>query len=100
MVSITNTRSRLKMSEQVQKPIRYNGFTCPKCGSHYFGTYVNRTGFDKNFPAEATISYCKENDYSHNGCDFKWNRDDKEINSQVMYQQTREEFLASLPDIS
>lgn len=76
------------------KSIRHNGFTCPKCGSHYFGTSVNRLGYDKDFPAEANIGTCNSHQHTGNGCTFKWNRDVKEQETSVMYQQTFEEYVA------
>jgi hypothetical protein len=78
------------MSEHVEKSNHHNGFTCPKCGGHYFGSSVNRLGYDKNFPAEANLGICTSHQHTGNDCTFKWNRDDKEQESVVLYQQTFE----------
>jgi len=46
-------------------PPEYGGFTCPKCGGHYFGTY------NANDPEKKWIRFC-------HGCDFTWKlRDDR-----------------------
>lgn len=74
-------------------PVRYNGFTCPNCGSHMFRTFVNPGGFYKEFPAGATVGACTENQYSLNDCQFKWNRDIPEEENKAMYRQTKEEHM-------
>ena len=76
---------------------RYNGFTCPKCGSHMFGTHINHKTFNGDkFPENARIGNCNENEYSLNECDFQWNRDiPEEEEAKAMYRQTPEEYLAS-----
>lgn len=85
------------MSEiQTEQPVRYNGFTCPNCGSHMFRTFVINPGrVYKDFPKESTVGACTENHYTLNECDFKWNRDVPEEESKVMYQQTYEEHMAT-----
>lgn len=65
---------------------RYHGFTCPECGSHMFGTIMKPDG--------TKIGLCHENNYSGNGCSFTWNRKDPDMESKVMYKQTRAEWLA------
>ena len=65
---------------------RYHGFTCPECGSHYFSTEF--------FNDAAPIGKCTENQYSKNGCAYKWCRDDAEAEGVCMYEMAREEFLA------
>lgn len=70
---------------------RYHGFTCPKCGSHFFGTSVLR-GPDGQ---KQTFGRCHENQYSANGCDFTWDRDDAEAEAKAMYEQTKEEWMRS-----
>lgn len=84
--------------ENIKKPVRHNGFTCPKCGSHMFGTTKNFRGFFKNFPEGVRVGQCNEHQYSLNNCEFVWNRDDPEQESQVMYQQTREEWMSQFDD--
>ena len=73
--------------EQRMTMSRYHGFTCPKCGSHYFGT--SRMGKD-----EQQIGRCHENQYSRNGCTYQWRRDDYAAEAACMYQMTAEEFFA------
>ena len=67
--------------------LRYNGFTCPKCGSHYFGT--SRAGRDAR-----EVGRCHENHYSRNGCTYEWRRDDAEAEAACMYRMTAAEFLS------
>jgi hypothetical protein len=76
-------------------PVRHNGFTCPKCGSHMFRTFVNLGGFYKEYQSGATIGACTENQYSLNDCQFKWNRGIAEEENIAMYQQTPEEYMTT-----
>lgn len=41
---------------------KYQGFTCPKCGSHYFGT-------SKSFSDKQLYGHC-----NGDNCNFKWRR--------------------------
>lgn len=75
---------------------RYHGFTCPECGSHMFGTHIHHTKFmgDK-YPQGTRVGTCNENQHSGNRCTFEWNRDDPAAEASAMYEQTREEWMAS-----
>ena len=66
---------------------RYHGFTCPKCGSHYFGT--SRMGKDA-----PQVGRCNENQHSGNGCTYEWRRDDADADAACMYEMTEDEFHA------
>jgi hypothetical protein len=67
--------------------VRQAGFTCPMCGSHYFGTSMH--------PPGTNTGHCKENHYSGNGCRFVWDRSDENEERAVMYEPTRDEWTAS-----
>lgn len=79
---------------------RHHGFTCPNCGSHYFGTFTNeavRPGgalIDPNFPKQASVGHCNEHGHTGNGCQFRWNRNDAEMEAKCIYEQTLEEWMA------
>lgn len=72
---------------------RYHGFTCLKCGGHQFGTnnYPENAKFlhDESLRGKS-IGYCKT---SPDKCKFTWDRS-SEVEKQVMYEQTCEEFNA------
>lgn len=62
-------------------------FTCPVCGSHFFGTtHPNVPGVDLRSPIEQLIGYCKGNEMlspkgnrlkgNYTGCTFTWPRSD------------------------
>ncbi len=67
-----------------------NEFTCPVCGSHFYGTtFPNIPGVDLRSPIEHLIGYCKGALITHDrttgrpvhkggytGCSFKWSRRD------------------------
>ena len=50
--------------------VAYHGFTCAKCGGHYFSTY-----------SRSNTGHCQSRGYLNFAgiqCDFSWNRADKE----------------------
>lgn len=78
------------MTEKLTKQSdRYQGFTCPNCGSHNFGTHTHRVLFmGKKYPEGTKVGKCHENQHTGNGCQFEWNRNDPVVEDQCMYQQT------------
>lgn len=74
---------------------RYHGFTCPDCGSHFFGTSKVPKGFFKDHPEATRVGHCHANAHTGNGCKFSWNRDDQEMEDKCIYNQTPEEWAAS-----
>lgn len=77
---------------------RHNGFTCPNCGSHHFGTFKYHPSMGSEFPANTRVGTCNEHGHSGNGCTFRWNRDDKAQEDACMYQQTFEEHMAQFKE--
>lgn len=75
------------------KKARYHGFTCPECGSHYFGT--------SNWHGVLT-GHCHGDQHTGSGCGFTWDRTDKAEEARCMYEQTLEEWAASYvaPDLN
>lgn len=77
---------------------RYNGFTCPKCGSHYFGTSLNvvvpKTGqpIMPQFPPNVQVGHCHARSHEQGECNYHWDRSNKEAEDQAIYQQTPEEW--------
>lgn len=72
---------------------RYHGFTCPKCGSHYFGTHKHYAVMGSKYKAGTMVGTCHENLHSGNGCAFEWDRSDVAAESACMYEQTPEEWM-------
>lgn len=66
---------------------KYNGFTCPECGRHEFGT--------SNLPNGISIGHCHGNEHSGNGCTFKWDRTVLEDEKNTFYTMTREEWMST-----
>lgn len=83
------------METENTRNTRHNGFTCPKCGGHTFGTYTHYTQFmDNKFPDKARVGYCSGNEHNGNGCDYKWNRADAEKEAEAIYHYTLAEHMA------
>lgn len=77
--------------------MRYHGFTCPKCGSHHFGTHKEINPKDGR---EVTIGSCHarlgyNNPDRNNSCNFSWNRMIPQQEELVMYFQSSEEWDSS-----
>lgn len=73
---------------------KFHGFTCPSCGSHMFGTHKNLGSVTNQYPAGAAIGSCQGFQDTPSECRFTWNRADSAIESQCLYSQTREEWMA------
>jgi len=74
---------------------RYHGFTCPDCGSHYFGTHTHHRAMGEKYEHGTKVGKCNAHQHTGNGCAFEWNRDDPEAEAIAMYKQTPEEWMAS-----
>lgn len=83
---------------------KYSGFTCPVCGSHMFGSFRNLSHNGRlpyqQYPEGAIIGYCNENQYSFNGCNFIFNRDDKQQENACIYEMSLKEHIAQYKDDS
>ena len=77
---------------------RYHGFTCPDCGSHYFGTHTHHRAMGDKYEHGTKVGKCHEHQHSGNGCTFEWNRGDPEAEAVAMYEQTPEEWMASFKE--
>jgi hypothetical protein len=73
---------------------RYNGFTCPNCGSHRFGTHAHHRSMGDKYRHGTLVGTCHENQYSGNGCIFEWDRGNPIEEAECIYQQTLEEYVA------
>jgi hypothetical protein len=73
---------------------RRAGFTCPKCNSAFFRTYLWQEGHGPEFKAGTTVGHCKQNEYTGNGCQFTWDRNSP-VEAEVMHEQTEAEHIAS-----
>ncbi len=85
---------------------RHHGFTCPACGSHFFGTRKHYAVMGDAYPTGTAVGMCNARQHQPSTCGFEWNRDDPQAEAQCMYEQTPEEwaadrraFLDSLPSI-
>lgn len=93
-------------SENIKKPIRYHGFTCPKCGGHMFRTTRNYKQFYKELPENVKVGVCTQKEhieYYENapetpGCNYVWNRQDPEKEAEAIYFQTRDEWMSQFPE--
>jgi hypothetical protein len=97
-------------------PFRYSGFTCPQCGGHFFGTFLNRMipqrgiGVDDpvigarmirpEFPGNVDIGSCNYGVLDDGGstCNYKWERS-KDDELGVMYSVPEEEWSAYCTEI-
>lgn len=73
---------------------RYHGFTCPQCGSHYFGTGRYLSVMGDKYEHNTQVGYCQAWQHEPSDCRYEWNRDNKEQEAACMYQQTAEEWAA------
>lgn len=95
-------------TEQTKKPIRYHGFTCPKCGGHMFRTTKNYKQFYKDLPEGVDVGVCTQKEYEPfygvssetPGCSYVWNRQDPEKEAEAIYFQTRDEWMAGFEPIN
>jgi predicted RNA-binding Zn-ribbon protein involved in translation (DUF1610 family) len=81
------------------KMMRYSGFTCPNCGSHFFGT---TTWFAKmnrdlvysyvNYEPGTQVGFCHAHQHTGNGCRFTWDRSDPVQETQCLYKLSSEEY--------
>lgn len=79
---------------------RYHGFTCPNCGSHYFGTYKHHSAMGDQYPHGTSVGCCHAHHHDPSStCRFTWNRDDKEAEDKAIYHQTKEEWAASWEEV-
>lgn len=67
----------------------YDGFTCPQCGGHKWGTarYPEHVAERLGRPAHAGHCHSFE-------CHFIWDRDDEAQESACIYNMPREEWHA------
>ncbi len=65
---------------------QHGQFTCPNCGSHYFGT--------KQQPEKQDIGYCK-GEKAENGCEFTWLRSDLELYKKMFSFLSQEKHMAT-----
>lgn len=75
---------------------RHHGFTCPNCGSHYFGTYTYIDRMGTKFPHGTRVGECHAHHHAPSTCRFEWDRGDSSVESQVMYEQTEEEWAEAM----
>lgn len=75
---------------------RHHGFTCPQCGSHYFGTHVHHRVMGDKYPHLTRVGQCgaRRHDASSQ-CKFEWNRDDSIQEHECIYMQTPAEWEQS-----
>lgn len=74
---------------------RHHGFTCPNCGSHFFGTYRHHRTMGDKYPHDTSVGNCQEYLHAKSACRFQWNRDDAVAEAECMYTQTPEEWAQS-----
>jgi hypothetical protein len=65
----------------------YHGFTCPTCGSHYFGTH--------SLPNGTSVGKCHAHQHTGNGCTFSWDRTNASDEGNVMHYLSYDEWLKS-----
>ncbi len=79
---------------------RYNGFTCPNCGSHMFSTTLGwRREHGDRWPLGSNIGHCYEHVYRNTSCRYEWNRADKQKEELAIYEMTPQEWLTTLEDL-
>ena len=78
------------MKKQTRKP----GFTCPECGSPYFGTCAEYCEGQKT---GRYVGYCHGEEHTGIRCKFQWVRNSAD-EARCMYEQTMEEYMQAYYD--
>ncbi len=73
---------------------RHHGFTCPNCGSHFFGTYRYEAAMGDKYKSGTQVGKCNRHQHELSDCRFEWDRSNIEQESTAMYEQTKEEWDA------
>lgn len=81
-----------KPVNSAESATRRAGFTCPKCGCHYFGTFVYHQAMGERYPHGTNVGQCHAKHYGVADCKHEWNRDIPEQEAQNMYEATPEEW--------
>ena len=74
---------------------QHQGFTCPQCGSHYFGTHMHHPVMGDRYPPKASIGSCHGYYHAQSECRYQWNRDDPVAEALCMSTPTPEEWMAT-----
>ena len=72
---------------------RHHGFTCPKCGSHMFGTHMHHSVMGDKYPHGASVGKCQGYLHEASDCRYEWRRDDASAEAECMYEQTPQEWM-------
>lgn len=83
------------MTQTTSTAPRYHGFTCPKCGSHMFGTHKQHESMGDAYPHGTSVGSCHAYVQGQGKCRFQWNRDDPKAEAEAMYTQSPDEWEAS-----